>query len=91
MCHSGSTLNTSDDLEVYLATNGCFKTTDTLSAWTEHKVFKYPQDMERNKMSLNRMYHVLIVVWLVIKLNELIRLYLCHWVTFYLTFLLHQD
>lgn len=49
MCHSGNTLNTSDDLEVYLATDGCFKTMDTLSAWTEHKVFKYLQDMERNK------------------------------------------
>lgn len=91
MCHSGNTLNTSDDLRVYLATNGCFKTMDTLSAWTEHKVFKYPQYMERNKKSLNRMYHVLIVVWLVIKLNDFIQIYLWNWMTFYLTFILHQD
>lgn len=46
--------------------------------------------MEKNKTSLNHMYHVVIVVWLVRKLNDFIQLYLCNWMTFYLTSILHQ-
>lgn len=78
MCHSRNPLNTSDDLRVYLATDSCFKTMDTLSTWTEHKVFKYPKYMETNKKSLNHVYHVLIVVWPVIKLSDFIQIYLCN-------------
>lgn len=51
---------------------------DALSTWTEHKVFKYPKYMETNKKSLNHVYHVLIVVWPVIKLSDFIQIYLCN-------------
>lgn len=37
------------------------------------------------------MYHVLIVVCLVLKLNDFIQIYFCKWMTFRLTLFLHQD
>lgn len=99
MCYSGNTLNTSDDLKVYLATDGCFKTMDTLSAWTEHKVLKYLQYTDRNKKKnhWNHLDHVLMAVWLVMKLNDFIQIYLCNWIqsaytclTFSVTFSIYQ-
>lgn len=60
-----------------MATDGCFKTTDTLSAWTEHKRFQVStQNMERNKVGQS---HVSCghCVWLLMKLHDFIQVYFC--------------
>ncbi len=59
--------------------------------WAQSFRVGFRQYMERNKKSLNRMYHVFIVVWLVIRLKVFIQIYLCEWMTFHLTFISQQD